>query len=199
MKKIISIITIIILVSSFMTACTSPPKDADYLYEWLSEHGTLVDGTCLQYSGTDENGAKFLLCYDTNYVDNLRWRVEYSTIDILGHTINTQLFLFYDDTKAVSRIYVYGSGTFDDYYCGREYSHKPEKFTKNSPIEEEDYLGSTVNINEVGKDVLSEIYNMNTVCESCAQKNLCMILDWLKNSFCPTAKMSMSDFGYKNY
>lgn len=214
MKKFVSLIAVLLIVSSCLVACSktpketvSPtaqeteatPKDADYLYDWLTEHGTLVGGTCLQYSGTDASGTKFTLCYDTSYVDKLRWYVQYTTTDASGRTIVTQLFLFCDDANAMSRISVYGYGTFDDYYRGMEYSHKPKTFTKNSPIEHEDSYGSTVNINKVGKDVIAEVHKMNTICEDNAQKNLCLILDWLKDSLCTTASMKMSDFGYDRY
>lgn len=199
MKKIISIIAILILVSSFMTACFSGPKDTDYLYGWLSEHGTLVDGTCLQYSGTDKNGTKFSLCYDTSYVEKLRWHVHYSTKDTSGRTIITTLFLFNDSDKSLAHISVYGSGAFDDYYRTLEYFHNPAIFTINSPIEHGELDGSTVHVPDSGEALIKEILTLNDICEDRAQKSLCLILDWLKNSFCTTAKMSMSDFGYDNY
>lgn len=199
MKKTISIIAILILTSSLMTACISNSKGADYLYDWLLEHGTLVDGTCLQYSETDKSGAMITLCYDTNYADKFRWHVQRSTTDSSGRTIITTLYLFYDSNKSPSAISVCGSGPFEDYYRTLEYFHNPVNFTRNSPIEIGDFGGSTVNIDNAGPDLTSEIIEMNIICKDNTQASLCLILDWLKDSFCPTADMTMSDFGYDNY
>ena len=199
MKRILSIIIILILISSLITACGSSPKDADYLYDWLLEHGTLVEGTRLQYSDTDKSGAKFTLCYDTNYVDKLRWQVQHSTTDSSGRTIITTLYLFYNSNKSLSVISVCGSGAFEDYYRLLDYFHNPAKFTRNSPIEIGDFSGSTVNIDNAESNLIAEITEMNNICEDNTQTSLCLILDWLKDSFCPTANMTMSDFGYDNY
>lgn len=199
MKKIKTIIAILLLASFLMTTCIGCSKDADYLYDWLLEHGTLVDGTCLQYSETDKSGAKFMLCYDTNYVDKLRWQVQHSTTDSSGRTIITTLFLFSAGKEASSHISVYGLGEYDDYYRSLEYYHNPAIFTKNSPIEQGELSGSTVHVPDSEKALIKEILTLNTICENRAQKSLCLILDWLENTFCPAANMNMSDFGYDNY
>lgn len=199
MKKLFSIIAILILVFSLMTACGVGPKDKDYLYGWLTEHGTLVGGTCLQYSKTDVNGDRFILCYDTNYVEKLRWQVQYSTKDTSGRTIITTLFLFNDSDKSLAHISVYGSGVFDDYHRTLEYFHDPAMFTKNSPIDIGELSGSTVHVPDSEEALIKEVLTLNTICEDHAQKSLCLVLDWLKESFCHTAKMSISDFGYDNY
>lgn len=214
MKKFVSLIAVLLLVVFCLAACSenpqetgtppvqeteASPKDADYLYDWLTEHGTLVDGTCLQYSGTDKSGTKYTLSYDTSYVDKLRWQVQCSTKDASGRTIITQLFLFYDRNKAMAQISVHGSGAFDDYYRTLEFYHDPAIFTKNSPIEHGDLNGSTVHVPDSDEALIKEVLALNTICEDRAQGGLCSVLDWLKNSFCPAANMSMSDFGYDKY
>ena len=175
----------------------SEPKDAEYLYDWLTEHGTLVGGTCLQYSSTDESGIKFTLCYDT--VLGNSFYVNYATKDNYGRTITTKLFLFADGKEAYSHISVYGIGKYSDYYRSLEYSHNPAIFTKNSPIERGELSGSTVHVPDSEKALVKEILELNTICEDLAQKNLCAILDWMKESFCQTSNMTMTDFGYNNY
>ena len=212
MKKFVSLMDVLMLFVFCVVACTenthvtvaptvqeteATPKDADYLYNWLTEHGTLVGGTCLQYSSTDKSGTKFTLCYDTNYVEKLRWRVEYSTKDSSGRTVITTLYLFPDDKEASSHISVFGLGKYEDYYRSLEFYHDPAKFTKNSPIEIGELSGSTVHVPDAEKTLISEILALNTICEDRAQGSLCSVLDWLKNSFCPAANMSMSDFGYE--
>lgn len=178
---------------------SSEPKDVDYLYDWLTEHGTLVDGTILQYSETDSNGNEFILRYNTNYVESLRWQVSCSTKDDLGRTVITTLYLFPDDKEASSHISVFGLGKYEDYYRSLEFYHDPAKFTKNSPIEIGELSGSTVHVPDAEKTLISEILALNTICEDRAQGSLCSVLDWLKNSFCPAANMSMSDFVYEKY
>ena len=199
MKKTISIIFVLILITSSMTACVGAPKDADYLYNWLTEHGTLVSGTRLQYSGTNSEGERFFLCYDTNRTENRKWYVTYETEHILGYKIETELVLFCEDSKTSMYITAWGRDNYSEYHRIREYSHKPKVFTKNSPIEYEDSYGSTVHVPDAEKNLISEVSALDTICSKNAQKNLCTILDWLKESFCPTAKMKMSDFGYDNY
>lgn len=218
MKKITSIIAILLLAFSLFSACNNvqqtvgdTPKDADYLYDWLTEHGTLVGGTCLQYSETDANGDRFILCYDTNYVEKLRWQVQYTTKDASGRTINTQLFLFYVGNNSPAEISVHGTGEFDGYYRYMEYSINPQKFTNNSPIAMGNCDGSTVvrdvfiagqgptTVVDDKEGLQDELDTMDRECEDLAQENLCLTLDWLKDSLCPTANMKMSDFGYDKY
>lgn len=211
MKKLIAVIVILILVSSLMTACSDNSKDSDYLYDWLTEHGTLVDGTCLQYAEIGTDGARFALCYDTNYGDNREWYVKYIVTDNTNRTVETQLTLFWDGSITPVWITVYGSDDFDDYYRCMEYFHTANKFTPNSPIERGDFSGSTVvrdifvagqgptTITDDTEGLPDELDKMDRECETHAQESLCLILDWLKNSFCPLAKMRMSDFGYKSY
>lgn len=217
MKKLVSVFTVLLLVLSCLSACSAgvqetiptqvqkteaapkDAKDADYLYDWLTEHGTLVGGTCLQYSETNSKGVRFSLCYDTNRTGNSRWYVTYKTEHISGYTIETKLILFWEKNKTPADITVSGFGSYTDYYRSMEYSHNSKAFTNNSPVETEDFYGSTVNIDNAEKDLIAEIQTMNTICEENAQKSLCFILDWLKESFCSTAKMTMSDFGYDSY
>ena len=104
-----------------------------------------------------------------------------------------------------------GSGTFDGYYRSMEYYHKPNTFTQNSPIERDGLNGSEVTndvfISGQGPTTViddtpglqDQLNRMDAICEENAQKNLCVILDWLMDSFCPTANMKMSDFGYDRY
>ena len=225
MKKFVSLIAVFLLVASCLAACSrnpqetvaptvqeteATPKDEDYLYDWLTEHGTLVDDTCLQYSGTDASGTKFTLCYDTEYVEKLRWRVQYG-INNPARRTTTTLYLFCDFEETFSNITVSGSGAFSGYYRSLEYYHDPTKFTHNSPIEIGEYDGSTV-VREVwvpGQGLTTKVDPteglqeqldiMDNACRENAQKNLCKILDWLKDSFCPTANMTMTDFGYEKY
>lgn len=190
---------------------STEPKDKDYLYNWLTEHGTLVDGTSLQYAGTDENGNRFTLCYNTSNVEKFMWQVYYSTKDTSGRTIATTLFLFSDSDKSQASISVYGAGTFDDYYRDFAFYHNKNTFAKNSPIERGNHGGSTVTQNifipgqgpativDDTPGLQTMLNRMDSICENNAQKNLCLILDWLKESFCKTAKMKMSDFGYNRY
>ena len=206
MKKTISIIAIFLLSIFVLSACDigsislgEKPKDADYLYEWLTEHGTLVSGTRLQYFGTNSKGERFSLCYDTNLSEKSRWYVTYETEHILGYKIETKLFLFSEDSKTYAHITTSGIGDYSDYYRSMEYSHKPKSFTKNSPIEQGELSGSTVHVPDSDNELVRQIHDMNTICENNAQKSLCQVLDWLKESFCSTAKMKMSDFGYGSY
>lgn len=174
-------------------------RNEDYLYDWLTEHGTLVEGTCLKYSEITSKGDRFSLCYDTNRTENRRWYVTYETEHILGYTIKTELILFWDNEKAPVYITVSGCDSFADYYRSMEYSHRPAVFTKNSPIERGEISGSMIHVPDSDKELVRQILDMSAICENNASKNLCLILDWLKDSFCPTAKMSMSNFGYNNY
>jgi hypothetical protein len=226
MKKFVSLIAVLLLVVFCLSACSenpqetgtlpiqeteASPKDADYLYNWLTEHGTLVGGTCLQYSATDSSGIKFTLCYDTNYVEKLRWQVQYITSDDSGRTINTQLFLFYDGSKTPVNISVDGSGCFYGYSRYMEYSINPQNFTNNSPIDMGNCDGSTVvrdvfipgqgstTVTDNKEGLQAELDTMDRICKDRAQKSLCVILDWLENTFCPTANMTMADFGYEKY
>lgn len=212
MKKIVSLIAVLLLVVFCLTACSEHvhgtgthstqaiKKGADYLYDWMTQHGTLVGGTCLQYSDTDESGKEFTLCYDTGYVEKYRWQMRCITTDTTGHTIITTLYCHptwpFDRESSIS---VYGCGKYEDYYRSLQFYHDPEKFTKNSPIECGELGGSTVHAPDSEEALIKEILTLNDICEDRAQTNLCLILDWLKNSFCPTAKMSMSDFGYDKY
>lgn len=206
MKKVISIFVVILLVSSLLSACDNgahetkdTPRDAGYLYDWLTEYGTLVDGTCLQYSEKDADGNAFILCYNTNYVEKLRWHVQYTTTDASGRAINTQLFLFYEGNNVPARTTVFGADSFEDYYRTLEYFHAPAQFTHNSPISIGELDGSTVHVPDSDRALVEEILTMNTICEDNAQKNLCVILDWLKDSLCPAANMKISDLGYDKY
>lgn len=225
-KKTRTILSIILLAVVCISACvvlivayghqkpnhdSIEPKDKDYLYNWLTEHGTLVDGTSLQYSETDANGDRFILCYSTSNVEKRMWQVHYSTKDTSGRTIETTLFLFSDSDKSQASISVYGAGTFADYYRDFAFHHNKNTFTKNSPIERGNHGGSTVTQNifipgqgpativDDTPGLQTMLNRMDSICENNAQKNLCVILNWLKESFCKTANMKMSDFGYNRY
>ena len=188
-----------------------PDKSTENLYNWLTEHGTLVDGTCLQYSETDSYGNEIILCYNTNYVKDLRWQIRYIKTDSSQRTITTTLFLFSGSKKYLSEISVHGFGIFSNYFRSMEYYHIPSTFTKNTPIEQKSFTGSQVTndifISGQGPTTVvdntpglqDQLNNMDKICKDNAQQNLCVILDWLKDSLCPTVKMSMSDFGYNKY
>ena len=218
MKKAISIFAIFLLIIATLSACdignnkpSEAPKDADYLYGWLTEHGTLVDGTSLQYSEIDATGVKFSLCYDTNYVDSYKWHVLYTASDDAGRPVTTRLTLFWRGSNTPAEITVTGSGDFDGYYRSMEFSHDSQRFTDNSPISMGSYDGSTVVRDEFKADegpttivddkegLQDELDTMDRKCNDLAHGSLCAILDWLKESFCPTANMKMSDFGYDKY
>ena len=210
MKKYVSLVMVILLVISCLTACgkskgKDADKGADYLYDWLTEHGTLVDGgTCLQYSEIAANGAEIALYHSTPD----EWYVTYKVLDDSGYTVVTRLTLFGNASKAHANITVSGFGDFDAYWRCMEYFHNPKRFTRNSPIEQGAFSGSEVrvdvSVNAQGNytivdELASEMLMMNSKCEELAHERLCFILDWLKDSFCPTANMTMSDFGYNNY
>jgi hypothetical protein len=218
MKKAISIFAVFLLVFATLSACdignnkpVEEPKDADYLYDWLTEHGTLVDGTRLQYSETDATGVNFSLCYDTNYVDSHKWYVLYTANDDAGRTVTTRLTLFWRDSNTPAEITVTGSGDFDGYYRSMEFSHDPQRFTNNSPIDIGNYDGSTVvrdvfiagqgpaTVVDDKEGLQDELDTMDSNCKNLAHGSLCAILDWLKESFGPTANMTMSNFGYDKY
>lgn len=196
MKKVASIISLFLVSITILSAC-GPTKDADYLYDWLTEHGTLVNGTRLEYSYMYEPGSEITLCYDTAMGNS--FYVNYTIKDYFGRKVITKLFLFSDSKEAPSCISVYGIGEYSDYYRSLEYYHAPALFTKNSPIERGELGGSTVHVPDSEKALITEILALNTICEDRAQTSLCRILDWLENTFCPAAKMSMSDFGYEKY
>ena len=189
----------------------SQAKDDNYLYDWMANNGTLIDGTYLQYSETDTNGTTFSLRYDPNLTENRRWYVACTHVSSSGYTIATTLILFWEKPNTPVSISVFGSGRFDGYRRSLEYSHNSNEFTSNSPIKKERYSGDTVvkdifiagqgptTITDKTEGLQAELDNMDRICSTNAQKSLCLILDWLKNSFCSEANMKMSDFGYENY
>lgn len=210
--KFVLIIMIIFLVLPTLSSCKSTQKrDADYLYDWLTQHGTLVNGTCLEYTGMGKDGTTFSISYNTVFVEAYRWNVWSTSTDSSRRTIDTRLVLFGDSKEASCEISVSGSGTFDAYARCLDFYHVPTIFTNKSPIEMGMSDGSTVvyEIFKAGQGPVTivddteglqeELNTMDDICYDNAHKNLCEILDWLKDSFCARADMTMSDFGYEKY
>ena len=190
---------------------TYQSKDETYLYEWMTKHGTLIDGSKLQYADYS-NETKFILCYDNvTYVDSMKWYVECIKPEEAGYRTKIHVTLYWKDQHSPASITVSRTIKYRGYTRSLKYFHSPETFVVNGPISPEEYYGSTVSdevympnegIVTIIDDTLglqSELDKMDWKCSSQAQSGLCEILDWLKNEFCPTANMRMSDFGYDSY
>lgn len=209
---ILSGILVTALIVSILSICIlSKSKDEAYLYEWMNEHGTLIEGARLQYADYCSDGSIFSLNYDTvNYVDRMKWYVEYIAPAKDGYRIKVRVTLYWDESDSPVLITVSGSPGFEGYSRSLEYSHLPKTFTENSPIKRVEFSGSTV-AQEVynGKEYVTiyddkkglqwELDKMDQKCTIYAQYGLCKALDWIKEVLCPAADMSMSDFGYEAY
>jgi hypothetical protein len=205
------VVTVAIAVGSFL-AYIKRPKDEAYLYEWMTENASLIDGTRLQYTDTQKNGSKFTLNYDTyNYVESMKWYIEYDIPEREGYCTTVHVTLYWEDNECPATITVSGTGNLDGYNRTLKYSHNPESFTRGSPIKTNSYSGSTVptdgNFPELaGSSFLdserllqAKLEYMDQKCSILAHSSLCKVLDWLNESFCPEANMSISDFGYSSY
>lgn len=159
-------------------------KDKNYLYKWMTEHGTLVDGTILQYSDTDTGGNKYTLYYNPNKIEQCRWYVEYEPAKGILYSRYVWLTLFGGEkSEEVWITFTSQSGN----QTRMAYYHTLDSFTRNAPVE----FGETY--------CTDSSDNAQSLCEQSAQLDLCKILDWLKNSFCPATDMTMADFGYPMY
>ena len=199
---IITAVSIVISVFSIYSYCknddtahkknnTYQPKDETYLYEWMTEHGTLADGTILQYTDTDSSGNRFTLIYDPSRAKQARWYIDYENSDKTSFKRSVRnLSLFDFDGSMSTYIKVVNVSDPERPTTEMPFWHNVSDFTRNSPV----VLGDP-----------SEYFSTEwwgttrTMCEDYAQPDLCVILDWLKNEFCPTANMRMSDFGYGSY
>jgi hypothetical protein len=148
----------------------------------MTEHATFVNSTELQYSDTDSKGNKYTLCYsDGPYIEYEANKKNTSFPRTVSYS------LFQDEKTATTLIHV--TNPFEDNVTTMRFYHTPAIFTRNSPI----HLG------DVSKYGSNDWGNAQTMCENYAHPDLCAILDWLKNSICPAADMTMADFGYPMY
>lgn len=156
-------------------------KDENYLYKWMTEHGTVTGGTVLEYYDYNDTG-RYTLIYDPSRPEQCRWYIDYSgKTGLFSHSISYAALFPKDDTATTLL-------TVSDQYnetTGIEFSYTPSTFTRNSPVVYERFTsGSTYYVNR---------------CKIHAQRDLRTVLDWLQNSFCPAAGMTMADFGYPMY
>lgn len=183
-------------------------KDEDYLYQWLTENGTLLDGTILHYTVQGPGNTLFTLAYDTrNYGDDFKWYIESYTpvINCMRTKVHVTLFWdsqdnpVWDSTESPAWIRVTGAEYLEGYGYELAYCHSPQTFTSNSPVKHgnfKEYLASDIDPLSAKGIAYSK---MRSTCYSESQATLCQLLDWLKDSFCPVADMTMADFGYPMY
>ncbi len=208
MKKfIVSLFSAILIVSICLSTLSGCDKaySKERLYNWLLDNGELVNGTKLVYTDNE-----FALHYDTGYVHELF--VTYSLTDYEGYQLEVRVPLFINGEKVLSTITLINNNGFTR---GLEYYHTPKSFTNKTPIEHGDTIGDTISmadypheyvdgkvivkVPEEDKPKIEEFKRMGSLCEELSHEMLCDILDWLKNSLCPSAEMDISDLGYKAY
>lgn len=189
--SIFAVLSVVAIAVSAFVIYDNRPKDEAYLYEWLTEHGTLVNGSVLQYTDTDSDGNKFTLIYDPSRAKQARWYINYENSN------NSQF------SRSIRKLSLFATGTSADAYIrvdqigGQEpdttemiFWHTPANFMRNSPV----VLG------DVSEYTSTTWWGVTrNLCENYAQTDLCIILDWLQNSFCQEANMKMTDFGYDAY
>lgn len=199
--------SVCVVILAVLWIALNKPKGSEYLHEWMLEHGVLVGGTQLQYTDYYSDGTKFVLCYDNNKIDSQKWYVECSYPETSYCDTTVKLTLFWEGEDSPGRVVACGTGNIDEYYRYLEFTHTPAMFASNSPITVTETGGSTAPIGSEQENVFTDdglslryqLLKLDARCSACSQAGVCKILDWLKESFCPEADMSMDDFGYTSY
>ncbi|MBO7250849.1 MAG: hypothetical protein J6V42_06205 [Clostridia bacterium] len=156
----------------------TPEEAREILYNWLVENGELRDGTDLLYF----SGDFFIKTSVSKKIE-----VFYSKGNVGNYTVSFSLPLLSNEKNVTLLITLKKS--IDTYIF--ECIHTPETFQKNIPLTYEKLSSTNTNRgdNKIAKDFAQE----------CSHTALAEILEWLENTVCKPAGLTLSDLGYKAY
>ena len=214
-----SILLLAAMVLSTLAGCSPEvKKDKDYLYNWLLENGELANGTELMYKD-----GEFTLRTDHSQ----EMVVEYIIPDYNGYKITVRLPLYSKSDKASAVISVHkrtASSSLTYYHTAKNFTKKSpisygtiSSYPQLETINKADYGTSKYENGmfvfyfdaskweeyeqkiKANKEISAQQELRESIAKDLAHEALCDILDWLNEEICPSAKMDVSEFGYKAY